>query len=151
MGCAISSCPHSCPNYCTWPTEQVPYQKFTQSFSCQPFLPQWPTHEEDGKIHGEAPGLEMCCPFPVIQPPTVLSKHSLPWCHSCGVPSNCSFALHPESQQHLCLIETTGNAAACWKSHLFTCGLCSSITAKAITSPGNELGQLSTTLLLQLC
>lgn len=39
----------------------------------------------------------------------------------------------------------------CWKSHSFTCGLCSTITAKATTSPGNKLGQLSTTLLPWLC
>lgn len=122
-----------------------------KAFLANPSYPSapHPTRRRMGKYMGKPPGLEMCCP--VIQPQQNASQNTPFPDATRGAPSTCSLALHPEPWQHLSPREAAGDAAGCWKSHSFTCGSCSSITAKATTSPGNELGQLSTTLLLRLC
>lgn len=90
---------------------KLPTKNSLKAFHANPSYPSGLPMRRMGKHMGKLPGLEMGCPFPVIQPPTVLPKRSLPRCHSCGPPSTYSFALHPESQQHLCPTGTAGNAA----------------------------------------
>lgn len=128
----------SCDQKNKFPTKNL-LKAFLASPSYPSGLPQ--------KHMGKPPGLEMCCLFPVIHhqqcSPNTLSPDA-----TRAAPSTCSLALHPEPQQHL---SPTECRECCWKSHPFPCGLCSSITPKDTTSPGNELGQLSTTLLLWLC
>lgn len=126
---------------------KFPIKNLLKAFLASPSYPSGLPQKHMGK----PPGLEMmCCLFPVIHHQQC-SQNTLSPDATRAAPSTCSLAPHPEPQQHLSPTETAGNAAGCWKSYSFPCGLCSSITAKATTSPGNELGQLSTTLLLWLC
>lgn len=126
---------------------KFPTKNSLKAFLTNPSYPSGQHHEEkDGKTQGKPSGLEMCYPFPVIQPPTVLPKLS-PLSHMVSLPpAALLFTQNPSSNS-----APQRQQGCCWKSHSFTCGLCSSITAKPTTSPGNEVGQLSTTLLLWLC
>lgn len=136
---ASTAVPITAPNQ----HNKFPTKNLLKTLLANPSYPSGlPREEQDGKTHGKASRTRDLLPFPCD------STTNTPFPDATYVvtppPAPLLFTRTPAAPQ-----PNRDSRECCWKSHSFTCGL--SITAKATTSPGNELGQLSTTLLLQLC